>query len=64
LTSFPERPKKDLRTLYPASGDDAIDFLERILTFNPYFRFSVDELLKHPFLEKVYKQDKIIDSTE
>jgi serine/threonine protein kinase len=48
--------------LYPGAGDEAIDFLNRILVFNPYFRISVDESLSHPFFKKVRKPEKEIAS--
>lgn len=64
LSSFQKRDRKDLKEIYPAAGDDAIDFLNKILTLNPYFRITVDDLIKHPFMDKVRKQEKVIDSTE
>jgi len=48
----------DLNTLYPGAGLEAIDLLQRILVFNPYFRISVDEALNHPFFRKVKKAEK------
>lgn len=48
----------DLNTLYPGAGSDAIDLLQRVLVFNPYFRISVDEALNHPFFRKVKKAEK------
>lgn len=48
--------------LYPGAGDEAIDLLNRVLVFNPYFRISVDEALAHPFFKKVRKSEKEISS--
>jgi hypothetical protein len=31
--------------MYPGAGEDAIDLLNKMLVFNPYFRVSVDEAL-------------------
>lgn len=50
--------------MYPGAGSDAIDFLSKILVFNPYFRITVDEALKHPFFAKVKKSEKEIASTK
>jgi len=44
--------------LYPGAGEDAIDLLNKMLVFNPYFRVSVDEALAHPFFKKVKKQER------
>jgi mitogen-activated protein kinase 1/3 len=51
-----------LSKVYPGAGEEAIDFLNRILVFNPYFRISVDEALAHPFFKKVRKQEKEVNS--
>jgi mitogen-activated protein kinase 1/3 len=58
LDAFPANPRKDLNILYPGAGTEAIDLLNRILVFNPYFRISVDEALAHPFFKKVKKVEK------
>ena len=55
LELFTTRPKIDFNTLYPAAGKEAIDLLNRILVFNPYFRISVEEALNHPFFKLVKK---------
>jgi mitogen-activated protein kinase 1/3 len=62
LDAFPARPKSDLNKMYPGAGDEAIDLLNRILVFNPYFRLSVDEALDHPFFKKVKKAEKEVRS--
>ncbi len=51
-----------MHKLYPGAGDEAIDLLNRVLVFNPYFRISVDEALAHPFFKKVRKSEKEISS--
>lgn len=55
--------KIDLHSIYPGAGDEALDFLSKILVFNPYFRLSVDEALAHPFFAKVRKPEKENNST-
>lgn len=62
LDAFPPRPKSDLNKLYPGAGEEAIDLLNRILVFNPYFRLSVDEALAHPFFKKCRKPEKELKS--
>ena len=48
--------------VYPGAGEEAIDLLNKMLLFNPYFRISVDESLAHPFFKKVRKPEKEINS--
>lgn len=62
LESFPSRPKVDLNTLYPGAGEEAVDLLNRILIFNPYFRITVDDALAHPLFKKVRKPEKEVSA--
>lgn len=43
---------------YPGAGNEAINLLNGMLTFNPYLRTTVDEALAHPFFAKIKKADK------
>lgn len=45
----------DLQSKYPGASSEAIDFLYKVLVFNPYFRISLQEALTHPLFEKVRK---------
>jgi len=58
LASFPNKPRANLKSMYPGATDDAIDFLSRALQFNPYFRITLEESLTHPFFTKVRKAEK------
>jgi len=51
LKTFTPRKRTDLKKKYPAAGDDAIDLLNKMLVFNPFFRISIQDCLDHPFLE-------------
>jgi serine/threonine protein kinase len=51
LKSFPKRERIDLRSKFPGASDEALDLLQRILVFNPYFRLSIQECLEHPYLK-------------
>lgn len=55
LESFPKSSKADFRYKYPGAPSEAIDFLDKILVFNPYFRMSLQEALEHPVFNKVRK---------
>lgn len=41
LDSFPKTERVDLQKKYPGSPLEAIDFLNKVLVFNPYFRMSL-----------------------
>lgn len=58
MEAFPRKPRADLSAMYPGAGLDALDLLNKMLVFNPYFRVSVDEALNHPFFRKVKKVEK------
>ena len=64
MNAFPKRERVDLATVYPGAGPEAIDFLHKILVFNPYFRMTLDETLDHPFFKKVRKQEKEMLATD
>ena len=53
LKSFPARPRLDLKCKFPGARDEALDLLDKILVFNPFFRPSVQECLDHPYLSNV-----------
>lgn len=43
---------------YPGAGSEAIDLLNKMLQFNPYFRITIDEALNHPIFAKVRNPEK------
>jgi len=49
--------RKNLREMYKGCEDEAIDFLDKILQFNPYFRLSIQEALNHPLFEPIRKAE-------
>lgn len=38
---------------YPGAPPEAINFLNNILVFNPYFRMSLDDALNHKLFDQV-----------
>lgn len=54
LQSLPFKPKIPWTRLYPNANPQALDLLERMLTFNPHKRIKVEEALAHPYLEQYY----------
>lgn len=53
LLTFQHVPKADLAAKYPGSSPEALDFLNKVLVFNPYFRISLKECLDHPLFSSV-----------
>jgi mitogen-activated protein kinase 1/3 len=62
LKSFHKRPKADLSKMYPAADPAAIDLLMKMLSFNPYFRITVNEALTHPYISKIRIKEKEVIS--
>lgn len=58
LKSFQNIDRLDMGQKYPGANAEALDLLNRMLQFNPYFRVSVDEALEHPFFNRVRKPHK------
>ncbi|KAK9898530.1 mitogen-activated protein kinase [Cystobasidium minutum MCA 4210] len=50
LRAMPFRKRKPLALLFPNASLEALDFLEKTLTFDPKKRMTVEEALAHPYL--------------
>ncbi|TFY77453.1 hypothetical protein EWM64_g6560 [Hericium alpestre] len=50
IRALPIRKRRPFTTLFPKASPEAIDFLNKTLTFDPKKRLTVDEALEHPFL--------------
>ncbi len=53
LRAFPAKEKQSLKKALPAAEDDAIELLEKMLEFNPYYRITAREALRHKYFAKV-----------
>jgi mitogen-activated protein kinase 1/3 len=51
IRSLPFKKKIPWKAMFPKTNDLALDLLERLLAFNPVKRITVEEALKHPYLE-------------
>ena len=57
IKSFPFVMKQDFKEMYPKSGKDAIDLIEKILKFNPDDRLDIKEIVKHKYFDEVRDQE-------
>jgi serine/threonine protein kinase len=57
IRSLCYRKKAELVDIYPHANAYAIDLLDRLLTFDPDRRITVDEALAHPYFEMFQSDD-------
>lgn len=50
MRNLPFMPKIPFQRLFPQANPDALDLLDRMLTFDPTSRISVEDALEHPYL--------------
>jgi mitogen-activated protein kinase 1/3 len=53
LKTFAPRKRIDFKQRYPAITPEALDLLNRMLVFNPFFRITISDCLNHTFLSPV-----------
>ena len=54
IDSLSVKDKVPLQELFPGAPPDALDLLDRMLDLNPGRRITVDDALKHLFLESMH----------
>ncbi|CAO3616563.1 unnamed protein product [Mucor hiemalis] len=57
IRSLPFKKRIPFARLFPNANPSAVDLLEKLLTFNPTKRITVEEALKHPYLEPYHDPD-------
>lgn len=58
LESIPSIKSKSLKSLFPTASSTELDFLSKLLQFNPNKRLKVEEALKHPYVAEFHEQYK------
>jgi len=63
LRGLQKKPRKEFGAIFKAAPADAIDLLNHMLVFNPKKRLSVEEALRHSFLQscRVPKSETLAD---
>ncbi|CAJ0769743.1 7146_t:CDS:1, partial [Entrophospora sp. SA101] len=51
IRSLPFKKRVPFSQMFPDANPLAVDMLEKLLTFNPTKRVTVEEALTHPYLE-------------
>jgi len=57
VVNLPRKPKIPFSQMFPHANPLACDLLEKLLTFEPEVRITVEEALKHPYLEELHCED-------
>ncbi|CAM9812898.1 unnamed protein product [Ascophyllum nodosum] len=57
LESMKTKAKVPFREMFPSASEQAVDFLEGLLVFDPPGRLSVPEALEHPYFQPLRKTD-------
>ena len=64
VTKLPVFKKLDYQSRFPFASKEAIDLLDKLLAFKPFFRISVDEALRHEFFKDVHDPSLEVGSSE
>ncbi|KAI8013567.1 Mitogen-activated protein kinase 3 [Camellia lanceoleosa] len=54
LRQFPQHPRQQLAMVFPHVNPLAIDLIEKMLTFDPSKRITVEQALAHPYLARLH----------
>jgi len=44
--------------MFPVASEEAVDFLNKTLRFNPQERMTIDECIEHPLMNEVRQSEK------
>lgn len=58
---FPQWPTQKLEIWFPRLGQDGLNLMEKIFTYDPRYRISAKEALFHPFLRPFVPEKDLVD---
>ena len=64
VKGFEKKERKNWTELFPGTHPDALDLLEQLLTFNPYYRITAKEALRHKYFADIRKKELEKEGTE
>jgi mitogen-activated protein kinase 1/3 len=53
LEGFSGNPPADLQSKYPGATPEAVDFMQKCLMFNPFFRMTLQDAISHPLFKDI-----------
>ena len=56
--------RKSLSSLFPKASPEAMDLLEKLMTFNPDIRLTAEEALEHPYVAMFHNEAEEVNSSE
>ena len=63
IRGFPPRQKKPFKELFIASQKEELDLLKRMLRFNPYYRITAKEALRHKYFTDIRDKSLEVEAT-
>ena len=57
LSLFKTKQRVDFTERFKGISPHGTDLLDKLLQFNPFFRISLDDAIKHPFFDNVRKSN-------
>ena len=57
LESLPATKQRTWTEMFPMASPEALDFMQRMLQFNPNRRINVVEGLRHPYVRQFHRED-------
>lgn len=54
LESLQEPERRNFSDIYPNADEETLDFLDKLLQFNPAKRLTAEEALAHPYLKQFH----------
>jgi len=57
VSRVPKKARIPLNKVFPSANKHALDLIEKLLTFDPEQRITVEEALRHPYLQELHCED-------